>query len=272
MPLLGDGVRSDMLKAKHYNTQDEWMHVWDHYDEIKSREATERQIADTVAEIKEVCKGRNAAYAWSGGKDSVALQIVCEDAGIKQGFCCYNDLYFSESIQFFRENLPEGVELYNSGEDISWLAKHPKFLFPKTPHMWNIQTHLKYQSVYCKKNGVDILMMGKRTQDGNFVSKDLIMSNRKGVNIYCPIRNWTHEDVICAIRYRGKSLSPVYFTENGFHYGDTKFAVMNPLKGERIEDAWKRIYAIEPEKVVLSAKAGLAGAYSALEEIFNDRY
>lgn len=258
-----------MLKAKHYNTQSEWMYVWNHYDEIRTRAQTEELIAETVEEIHAVCDGKNAAYAWSGGKDSIALQIVCEDAGIKKGFCCYNDLYFKQSIEFFKTHRPEGIELYDSGEDIAWLAKHQDMLFPKVPHRWNERTHLKYQPIYCQKEGVDILMMGKRRQDMNFVAKDVVAKSKDGVNIYCPIRKWTHEDVICAIRYRNKELSPIYFSENGFHYGDTKFAVMNPLKGERFEDAWKRIYAIEPAKVIQSAKAGLNGAYSALEEIYN---
>lgn len=246
-----------MLKAKHYNTQDDWLYVWNNYDKIKSRDEIEGLISKTVDEIRSVCHERKAAYAWSGGKDSIALQIVCEDAGIKKGFCCYDSLYFTDSINFFYANRPEGITMWDSGETVQWLAEHPRFLFPHgSAHHWNVQTRLRYQPIYCKENGIDILMMGKRTQDGNFVSHDLVYKNKKGVSVYCPIRDWTHEDVICAIRYRGKSLSPIYFTENGFHYGDTKFAVMGPLKDETFSHAWDRIYKIEEQKVIDSAFYG----------------
>ena len=249
-----------LLKSKHYNTQAEWLYVWNHYQDIKSQTDTEAMIADCVAEIRSICKGRHPAFAWSGGKDSIALQIVCEDAGIEKSFCCYNDLYFAKSIDFFKRNAPNGCVLHNSGEDIKWLAKHPDMLFPKVPHRWNIQTHLKYQPVFCREHDVDILLMGKRSQDMNHVPKEIVAKSKDGIDIYCPIRKWTHEDVICAIRYRNKSLSPIYFTEEGFHYGDTKFAVMGPMKGETEQDAWRRIYVIEPEKVIESATWGLRGA------------
>lgn len=261
------------LKAKHYNTQSEWMYVWNHYDEIRTKAQIEELIAETVAEIHAVCDGKNAAYAWSGGKDSIALQIVCEDAGIKKGFCAYNPLYFSESINFFITHKPDGIVLYDSGEDVNWLAEHPAFLFPKGGSLrWNVRTHLKYQPIYCKENNIDILMMGKRSQDGNVVAKELVHTSPQGVNIYCPIRKWTHEDVICAIRYRGKELSPIYFTEEGFHYGDTKFAVMSPFKGESVSTAWHRIYKIEPQKVFDSATAGIPSAIQYLKERFSGQW
>ena len=256
----------NVLKAKHYNSQSQWMEVWNNYKEYRTPEEIDLLIKETVHEIKTVCTGKSAAYAWSGGKDSIALQIVCEEAGIKRGFCCYNNLYFTDSIKFFFANRPEGVTMWDSGEDERWLAQHPRFLFPKgVAHHWNVQTHLRYQPIYCAKNKIDILMMGKRTQDGNFVSHELVYTNGKGVSVYCPIRNWKHEDVICAIRYRNKNLSPLYFTENGFHYGDTKFAVMSPTKGETVSDAWARIYKIEPEKVVRSAEAGIPSAIAYLK-------
>lgn len=258
----------NVLKKKHSNSQKEWLEVWNNYQDYRTKDEVESLIQKTVSEIKSICKNKRPAYAWSGGKDSIALQIVCEDAGIRKGFCCYNDLYFSRSIEFFKNNHPDGIELFNSGEDIAWLSKHPDMLFPKVVHKWSERTHLRYQPIYCKKENIDILMMGKRRQDMNFVSNNIVNKSKDGVNIYCPIRNWTHEDVICAIRYRNKQLSPVYFTEDGFHYGDTKFAIMNPQKGETLKDAWIRIYKIEPKKLIDSAKAGLPQAFETLEEIY----
>lgn len=258
-----------MLKTLYHNTQDEWLYVWDHYQDFHTKESIEELIAEAVAEVKSVCDGKNAAYSWSGGKDSIALQIVCEDAGIKKGFCCYNDLYFKQSIEFFNTHCPEGIELHNTGENMVWLSQHQEWLFPKDGHKWNMRTHLKYQPVYCKQNNIDVLMMGKRTIDGNNIAKELVFHKTNGVNLYCPIRHWSHEDVLCALRYRNKELSDLYFTDNGFYYGDTCLARMKPLKGERFEDTWKRFYKIDPDKVLLAAKLGIDSAFRALEEIYN---
>lgn len=257
----------NVLKAKHFNTQEEWLEVWNNYEKYRSREEIEETIAASVAEAKLVCSGKNAAYAWSGGKDSIALQIVCEEAGINKGFCAYNQLFFSDSIDFFFRNRPDGIEMIDTGEDYDWLAQHPSFMFPpSTTNNWSERTHLRCQADYSRRHGIDIMLMGKRSQDGNWVpKKSLVVTGANGVPIYCPIRNWTHEDVICAIRYRGKNLSDFYFREGGgFHYGDTKFALMSPMKGETVLDAWNRIYKLEPEKVYRSANAGIPTALQYL--------
>ncbi|MCQ2113335.1 MAG: hypothetical protein MJY95_08360 [Bacteroidaceae bacterium] len=255
------------LKSKHYNTREEWMDVWNNYKDVQTKEFTEEMIADAVSEIKEICAGKVPAYAWSGGKDSIALQIVCEDAGIKKGFCCYNDLYFQKSIDFFYEHCPEGVEIVNTGEDIAWLSRNPKFLFPKGAVAWNVRTHLRYQPIYCKKNNVDILLMGKRRQDGNWVPDNIVNRSSGGVDIYCPLRHWTHENVICAIRHRGKTLSRFYLDDEiGFHFGDTKFAIMGPSRGESVCDAWNRIYSVEKMKVIQCAEHGIESAREYLNK------
>lgn len=253
----------NILKAKHFNSEEAWQYVWNNYTEFRTRDETENLIQKTVTEVKKVCAGHKPAYAWSGGKDSIALQIVCEDAGINNGFCAYNQLFFSESIRFFFENKPKGIIMIDTGEDYEWLAKHPSFLFPpSSSNNWSNKTHLKCQRDYMKAYGADLILMGKRTQDGNWVPKQsLINVGANGVPVYCPIREWSHEDVICAIRYRGKNISSFYFREGGgFHYGDTKFALMSPMKGETVYDAWNRIYKLEPEKVIRSAEAGIPTA------------
>lgn len=257
----------NILKAKHFNPESAWRYVWDNYTEFRTKDEVESLIEQTVAETKSVCSGHKPAYAWSGGKDSIAMQIVCEEAGINNGFCAYNQLFFSESIDFFFKNKPKGIVMIDTGEDYDWLARHPSFLFPpSSTNNWSERTHLKCQTDYVKKYGADLILMGKRTQDGNWVPKDsLIKVGANGVPIYCPIRNWTHEDVICAIRYRGKTISNFYFKDGGgFHYGDTKFALMSPMKGETVSDAWNRIYKLEPEKVVRSAEAGIPSAIEYL--------
>jgi hypothetical protein len=141
----------NILKAKHFNPESAWRYVWDNYTEFRTRDEIESLIERTVAETKSVCSGHKPAYAWSGGKDSIAMQIVGEEAGINNGFCAYNRLFFSESIDFFFKYKPNGIVMIDTGEDYDWLAKHPSFLFPpSSTNNWSERTHLKCQADYVK--------------------------------------------------------------------------------------------------------------------------
>lgn len=41
------------------------------------------KIDRAVEDVRAFCRGREAAYAWSGGKDSVVLALVAELAGVR---------------------------------------------------------------------------------------------------------------------------------------------------------------------------------------------
>lgn len=62
--------------------------AWQNIEQLVSRQEAQALVASTVNDIKVKTAGQNVAYAWSGGKDSLALQYVCEQAGIHRCVFC----------------------------------------------------------------------------------------------------------------------------------------------------------------------------------------
>ena len=73
-----------MLGRKQRIKNSEWIEAFEKIDQIVSRKDLDQIVDQTVKEIKRKTKGKKAAYAWSGGKDSLALADICQRAGITQ--------------------------------------------------------------------------------------------------------------------------------------------------------------------------------------------
>lgn len=61
---------------------EDWKNALDHIEETVSKKELDSLVKKAVKDIKEKCKGKKAAYAWSAGKDSLVLGEICEKAGI----------------------------------------------------------------------------------------------------------------------------------------------------------------------------------------------
>lgn len=120
-----------MLGRKQNITNEQFKEVAQNAHKHISREQLAQKTEITLNRISQFCKSRNAAYAWSGGKDSIVLAHICQQAGISQGVFGRCNLEFTAFIQWAEQNLPNGVLIYNSGQDLEWLSKHAQFLFPK---------------------------------------------------------------------------------------------------------------------------------------------
>ena len=254
------------MKRRHRVTQEEWIYVWDNYEKLVDKPALMKKAKKTVDKIVDVCKGKKVAYAWSGGKDSVVLALLCEQAGIHDGMGAYSDLFFKSTIKHLFLTKPNGVELIHTGHNMDWLFQNQKYLFMDNMFAWYKMTHLKAQEEYYNRNKLDFLIKGKRTQDDNVVKSDLIYTSKRGYSEFNPINDWTHEEVIAYMRYNGKTLSPFYFTKHGFHYGDCDWASMNVTEeiGD-INGMWEYIESID-RSVVLEAAKGIDSAREYLRQ------
>lgn len=239
------------LKSRASNTQEQWMEVWTNYDKYVSLEHIRELEKRTVSEMIEVTDGKRCAYAYSGGKDSVALSLLCNKAGICNGVSAISSLFFDISIEHIKRTLPEGVRLVDTGQDMEWLFENQeRFLFNDDMFRWYKIGHLKAQKEFYQEMNLDLMLKGKRKQDGNNIGKDLIRTNSTTGNEYNPIRDWTHEEVIAYMRYHGKTLSDFYWTKYGFHFGDVEWPSMNLQKGMSVYDMWEYIYSIQPSAVI----------------------
>ena len=231
------------------------MEVWNNYDKYCSVEHIKRLEAQTLLEMLDVTRGKKCAYAYSGGKDSVVLSLLCNKIGIYDGVCAISSLFFDVSIAHITSTLPSGLTLVDTGQDMNWLFENQdRYLFSDDMFQWYKIGHLQAQKEFHANNGIELMLKGKRRQDGNNIGKELIRTNSRTGCEYNPIRDWTHEEVIAYMRYNGKTLSDFYWTKYGFHFGDVEWPSMNLQKGMSVYDMWEYIYSIQPSAVIGAAE------------------
>ena len=239
-----------VLKKKNNNTQEEWIEVFKNIENYISKEEIENKINETIKNIKQIIKNKNVAYSWSGGKDSIALEIIMEKIGIKKGVCAISeDLEYTDFLNYIKKNIPTGVEIINKKISIDFLNRHSNIIFPqnkKDLSIWYKIIQHKVQDEYFKKNKLDILILGRRLQDGNYVGKEGIYSKMEGTVIYSPLYDWKHEEILALIHYYNKKLPNFYFTNNGFNQGTHN--ILSTLGNK--EEVLELLYNTERDKLI----------------------
>lgn len=96
--------RKQVAKNEHFAK------AWQNIEQLVSRDEAQALVASTVNDIKLKTAGKTVAYAWSGGKDSLALQYVCEQAGIHRCvFCTSKALEYPAFLQWVYQYHPVGM-------------------------------------------------------------------------------------------------------------------------------------------------------------------
>lgn len=243
------------MKKKQATTDAEWRETISKIKEIVPKSEIDKKIKAAVADIKDRTKGKKAAYSYSAGKDSIALQYVCEKAGVKDNVFVYCDLEYTAFMDWVNDHKPDKCTMINTGQNLEWLAKHPDMLFPqdsKAAGKWFHIVQHRGQEQYYKDNKLDMLLLGRRRQDGNYTGKDGIYTNAKGITRYSPLYLWEHEDILALIAWYELPLPPIYDWNKGYICGTHNFAERQWT--ENVENGWKEVYEIEPEWVRKSAK------------------
>ena len=140
--------------------------------EVNSREAG-RLVNDAALAIARLARDNpRIAYAWSGGKDSVVLDLVARMAGVKHCMLGLCDLEYPAFLRWVQEHGPLGLEIVKvPGVDYGWLVAHPQMLFPASSRLgaiWYRTVQHAAQAAYFRQRRLDVLLLGRRLQDGNF--------------------------------------------------------------------------------------------------------
>lgn len=159
----------------------------------------------------------NCIYGWSGGKDALALQVICEEAGIKK--CVFGTIgeewEWPSFWRFANENAPAGCVWFNQNLDDEFMLKHPNLVFPQSAddaYAWyKICNQTSYYS-YAKQVEAEHIILGHRTADGNNCKSS------KAGKVY-PMHDFSHEDIFCILAATGRKLPEIYFYPNGFYHG-----------------------------------------------------
>lgn len=204
-----------MLGKKQNIKNDDWLKALSLIESTVSRSRIEALTVRTISDIKRQCSGKRAAYAWSGGKDSIVLGHLCERAGVKDCVMVVCNLEYKAFTDWVKEHSPERLEIINTGQDLKWLSQNLQMLFPQdsaTAAKWFHIVQHRGQALYYKKHKLDIICLGRRKADGNYVGRGSnIYTNAEGVTRYSPISDWTHEEVLAYIHYH-KLLTPPPYT------------------------------------------------------------
>lgn len=244
------------LGRKQSISNDAWLEAVATIESAVSRSELDDLTAATIADIRDNVSGKKAAYAWSAGKDSIVLGHICEAAGVKDSMIGVCDLEYPAFSAWIDANRPDGCEVINTHQDLDWLSKHQEMLFPKdsaAAGRWFSIVQHRAQRIYFKAHQLDIIILGRRRADGNFVGRGTnIYTDGKGVTRFSPLAAWSHEHVLAYIHYHKLPLPPIYGWKNGYLCGTHPWPARQ-WTGE-IENGWREVYEIDPSIVIGAAE------------------
>lgn len=242
-----------VLKSKRSYSNDDVQRVWESITEYVTEEEAGRAVEEAAAETRLILDGNTdgAVYGWSGGKDSVALQVVMERAGVRRALLgTLPHLEFTAYMDWVREHQPDGlVHLGNTTITPAWLAKpqNDRYLFPTNStdgYRWTMLGTRWAQHLYQEQHRPRLQIYGRRTADGNSIpDTEYGIHQTSRLTSYCPLRAWSHELVLAVIHYNRRPLPPVYGFPNGWKTGTGSWP------GRRVGDrdtSFAETYAIEP--------------------------
>lgn len=220
-------------------------------------------IDHTLAEIDRVCRGRRCAYGWSGGKDSQAIRWLAERAGITECVLVISDLEYPAFLAWACDHMPHGCTVVDTGQNYPWLAAHPQMLFPadsKIAMDWMRGVQHTGQARYCRATGTQVLLLGRRRADGNYVGPHGRDSypGKDGSLRYSPLADWSHRDVLALIAQEDLAMAPCYGWPRGFQVGTGPWPARQWCRDRA--DGWREVNAIDPGVVRRAAREGIPGA------------
>jgi 3'-phosphoadenosine 5'-phosphosulfate sulfotransferase (PAPS reductase)/FAD synthetase len=257
------------LGRKQLMNQSAWFSAIRSIEQTVPRRALDVLLDETVGEITAMTEGKRAAFAWSGGKDSLVLEQVCYQAGITECVMVICDLEYPVFLQWVTDHMPYGLELVHTGQDLEWLAKNQHMLFPQdgqTAAKWFKQVQHTGQAQYFKREKLDMLLLGRRKADGNYTGKDgsNIYTNSEGVTRYSPLRDWSHEDVLAYLHYYQVPLPPIYGWPNGYRVGTGPWPARQWTTS--IQQGWREVYSID-SRIVRDAARVIPSARDFLRRV-----
>lgn len=258
----------DVLGRKQRIQNSDWIDAFGKIEQLVSKKELDQLVEKTVKEIKKKTKGKKAAYAWSGGKDSMVLGEICQRAGITPCVLVICNLEYQAFIEWVEAHKPQELSVINTGQDIKWLADHLQMLFPQDSKLaarWFQIVQHRGQTKYYKEQELDMLLLGRRRADGNYVGKgDNIYTNGQGVTRYSPMSDWTHEQVLAYIHYYKLEMPPIYEWKNGYLCGTHPWPARQWTGS--VENAWAEIYEID-SSIVTEAAEHIQSAKDFLESL-----
>lgn len=245
-----------MLGRKQKIANSDWVEAIAHIEDAVPLAVLDNKIRETISDIRKKTSGKKVAYAWSGGKDSLVLGSLCEQAGISDCVLITSKMEYTAFLEWVQGNKPPGLEIVNTGQDLKWLQNHQEMLFPQdsaTAAKWFHIVQHRGQEKYYKEHGLDMLLLGRRKADGNYVGPGTnLYTNRQGITRFSPLADWSHEEILAYIHFFHISTPPIYGWRNGYLCGTHPWPARQWTGS--IENGWNEVYEIEPAIVEEAAQ------------------
>ncbi len=255
-----------MIGRKQNTDNRAWLAAVACIEQLIPRAELERLVTATLEDMQRVAAGKNAAFAWSGGKDSIVLAHLCGRVGIRQSMISISDLEYPAFVAWINEHHPDGCTFMNTGLDLEWLRDNPEALFPPMNYYRSQNALLRQQDRYYHGQRLDMMVFGRRVADGNFVGKQTnLYTDAKGRTKYNPIAYWSHEHILAYIHYYALPLPPIYRWADGYRIGTHPW-FDRPYIDRDYPKGWAQIYAIDPS-IVHGAAAYIESARRFLEGV-----
>jgi 3'-phosphoadenosine 5'-phosphosulfate sulfotransferase (PAPS reductase)/FAD synthetase len=260
-----DSRSGGSLIRKQVSDQRYWLEIWDSIGDRVTRAHVDEIVTRAVEDVQRVSSG-TVAYGWSGGKDSLALQIVMEAAGYPECVFVITDLEYESFLKWATDRMPDGCEVNARSEvNLHWLVERPEQLFPpdaEASAKWFAAVQHAGQADYIKRRNIDLMHLGRRSMDGNMTGKDGFTKSRRG-NFYNPIRDWSHEDVLAVLHYHDIELPPIYRWPRGFQVGTGPWPARQFCR--TVDHGWGEVFQIDPSIVRVAANH-----FTSAKQFLND--
>ena len=256
-----------MLGRKQSSNNGDWLYAMEHIEELVTRDEVDLYTAKAVGDIKRAVKGKRAAFAWSGGKDSLVIADLCRQAGVADSVFVHTELEYPAFLDWCMKHKPDGCEVINVGMGLDWLAKNPQMLFPANStlnYKWFTSVQQTGIREYFLAHKLDFMIVGHRKADGNYVGRDNISTNKKGVVRYSAIADWPHEMILAYVHYNRLPMPPIYDWKDGYRCGTHSWAARSGMRDVR--EGWAQVYEIDPS-IVIGASAKIESAREFLASL-----
>lgn len=267
-----------MVGKKQNSNNEDWLRLYDSCIKTTSKAKMDWMTEQAINDLKEVIHRhglQKIGFLWSGGKDSIVMYDVLRRSGVPlhSGLCVlHQSEYPSYEEWLLKKAPPKTLYKRSTAFSLEYLNKHTEYLFPVDPRCIGAYTSdwWKEQREYYAETGVDVMVAGRRTIDGNFCPRNkdghYLVETKSGMRTYNIIANWTHEELLAYIRHNGLMLPQIYFWPNGFRFGTHQWTERRRLNGSYYE-TFDEIMMLEPSIVVkASEKLSIARRY------FEDRH
>lgn len=253
------------LARKQSSTHEDWLPILAQFYDSPDLERADRLVEQAAERVWKARAGRTAAYGWSGGKDSQALRIVCEEAGVTDAVLVISELEYPAFLAWATDHMPWGLHVEARPLDMAWLRRHQDWLFPSDNRIaakWFKAVQHDGQRDFCERWDVDALVIGRRVADGNQCGPEGVYRDRGHFWRISPMYDWSHEDLLCVLGAHQAPLPPCYGWPRGFRVGTGPWPARQWCTS--LAQGWAEVMTIDRSIVVHAAKAGIIGAKDAL--------